>query len=90
MDNQEPNPLKHTKRAIIAIGLGVGVMISQLVYLAIFKPEVSLVEGLVRVLGPALLGFTEMMRQSHLAELAWREREMNRLNDRISDLRRRK
>ena len=89
-DEQEPNSLKHTKRAITAALLGVGVMISQIVYLVIFKPEASLVEASVRVLGPALIGFTVMMIENHEAELAEQEHEMNRLSQRISNLRRRK
>ena len=71
-----PDPLEHTHKSVMAVGAGVGVMLIELIWLAITNPNVQIAEGLFRVVTPALLGTLEAVRQWRLEDRAWRQRDL--------------
>ncbi len=75
MNNTVSNSLEHTHKSMMAIGAGVAVMVSTLVYLAVKQPDVSIAEGLFRTVIPLLLGVAEGSRQWRLEDKMWEEKE---------------
>ena len=76
-----PNPVDHTKKSAVAVGVALCATLWELGEMAFFSfkgVEVSIPIGLVKMLTPIALGTLEVIRQLRLSDKAWKIRDSYR------------